>query len=230
MPPTVPASTLTERLEAVRARIAIACAAAGRSPQAVRLIAVSKKHGSVAIREAYAAGQRDFGESYAQELADKARELADLPELRWHFIGHLQRNKVKLVLEHASVVHAVDSPRLAEALSTRAQERGRPVEVLLEVNVSGEASKHGVASAELASLVRHARDLPGLRLRGLMTLPPPSVDAARAAFDSLVSLRDALGGVDALPELSMGMSDDLEQAIAAGSTLVRIGTAIFGER
>ncbi len=188
----------------------------------MRLIAVSKKHPADAVREAYACGQRDFGESYAQELAEKAEALADLPELRWHFIGPLQRNKAKLVARYACSVHALESGRAAAALDAA----GHPLDAFVEVNVSGEASKHGITPELLPGLLAELAAFPNLRVVGLMTLPPPEHDAADAAFATLAEL----ARVHALPSLSMGMSDDLEEAIAHGATHVRIGTAIFGER
>jgi pyridoxal phosphate enzyme (YggS family) len=187
------------------------------------------------VREAYAAGQRDFGENYVQELAEKAELLADLTELRWHFIGHLQRNKAKVVCRVASVVHTVDSVRLAEELGKRAKDgAGRvPVlPVLVEVNVGGEAQKSGCEPSSLGELLNAIEQEPALKLVGLMTVPPATEDprGARSYFDVLASLQRQHGGVPRLPELSMGMSHDLEHAVAAGATFVRVGTAIFGER
>jgi len=223
---------IAERLAEVRARIDAAARAAGRDPASVRLVAVSKTHPASAIREAYAAGQRDFGESYAQELRDKAEELADLADLRFHFIGHLQTNKAKYVAKAASFVHSVDGEELARELDKRARAAGRPVlPVLLEVNAGIEAQKGGVPASEVRALVDVVRALPSLELRGLMTMPPfGDLGIARKVFEDLVRLRDALGGAAALPELSMGMSDDLDVAVAAGATMVRVGTAIFGAR
>ena len=162
-----------------------------------------------------------------QELDEKAKELADLPDLRWHFIGHLQSNKAKLVAPVAHLVHAVDSPSLASALARRAPHRLR---VLVEVNVAGEAEKHGAAPADVGALLDAIEKESNLELAGLMTMPPHDLDAAKRAFEDLVKLRDRYGGAARLPELSMGMSDDLEIAIACGATLVRVGTAIFGAR
>lgn len=224
---------IAAQLAAVRARIERAARAAGRDPAAVRLMAVSKTKPETAIRAAYAAGQRDFGENYVQELAEKASALADLSDLRWHMIGHLQRNKAKQVVKLVSAIHTVDSVRLAEELGKRAAEaeRGR-LSVLVEVNVGGEAQKSGCAPAELVELLAAIERAPSLLLSGLMTVPPHTDDpaGARPFFDQLVALRDAHGGVARLPELSMGMTHDLEQAVAAGATWVRVGTAIFGER
>jgi pyridoxal phosphate enzyme (YggS family) len=224
--------TIAEGLAAVRARIERAAAAAGRDPASVRLVAVSKRKPADAIREAYAAGQRDFGENYAQELAEKAAALADLPDLRWHFIGHVQSNKAKVIAKVAHLVHAVDSPSLARELAKRFAPRSdRPkLQVLVEVNVGGEAQKHGAEPADLGPLLDAIEADEALALRGLMTMPPHDLDAARRAFEGLVALRERHGGDARLPELSMGMSDDLEVAVASGATLVRVGTAIFGAR
>jgi pyridoxal phosphate enzyme (YggS family) len=207
-------------------------------------VAVSKKQPAEAIREAYAAGQRAFGESYAQELAAKAPALADLHDLEWHFIGHLQTNKAKLVATWADVVHAIDSAAVARELGKRAageaaaahKDKGKrngrgPLPVLIEVNVAGEAQKAGAAPSEIDEVMAAVRAQPWLALRGLMTLPPADDDdAARRAFSTLASLRNLHGGVASLPELSMGMSGDLEIAVACGATYVRVGTAIFGPR
>lgn len=223
-------------LAQVRQRIHDAALAQGRDASTVRLVAVSKTHPAAAIREAYAAGQRDFGENYVQELVQKAQELADLPELRWHLIGHLQRNKARHVAPLVSLVHTVDSVELARELakrfagaSPRARER---LEVLVEVSIAGELQKHGAPPAEVGALLDAIDALPELALRGLMCVPPLSEDAAAARphFEALRQLRDQHGGAARLPELSMGMTHDLEHAIAAGATLVRVGTAIFGRR
>jgi hypothetical protein len=224
--------SVAEGLAQVRARIAAAERAAGRAPGAVTLVAVSKTKPVEAIEAAYAAGQRDFGENYAQELDRKARALAHLEGVRWHFVGNLQRNKAKLVAPHAHLIHTVDTPELAADLDKRLAAAGRAVEALVEVNVSGEAQKHGAEPARVAALVEACAPLAHLRLRGLMTVPPADDEAAaRRCFDDLArlaaGLAPALGGA---PLLSMGMSDDLELAIAAGATHVRVGTAIFGER
>jgi pyridoxal phosphate enzyme (YggS family) len=194
----------------------------------VQLVAVSKGHPDAAIRAAYAAGLRVFGENYAQELERKASVLADLPDIKWRFIGHLQRNKIKLVERARATVDAVDSTRLVEAISARAVANGTDVEVLLEVNVGGEAQKSGCTPEELPALVEAARSLPGIRLRGLMTIAPhfENPEDTRPCFAALRELGKAHG----LPELSMGMTGDLEQAVEEGATMVRIGTAIFGPR
>jgi hypothetical protein len=222
--------TIAARLREVSERVRRAAAAAGRAGGDVRLIAVSKGQPSEAVREAYAAGQRDFGENYVQELCSKADALSELTDLRWHMIGHLQRNKVKLVAQRASSVQSVDSEALALELDKRRE--GEPLPVLIEVAIAGEAQKSGVAVDSLPALVQRVRACPKLALRGLMCVPPLSDDAqaTRPHFAELRRLRDELGGQSALPELSMGMTADFEGAIAEGATLVRVGTAIFGPR
>ncbi len=225
--------SIASALAEVRERIARAAVAAGRDPSAVKLIAVSKTKGPEAVREAYAAGQRAFGENYAQELAAKAEALADLPGLEWHFIGHLQTNKARVAARHAHVVHTVDSGALARELGRRAAKEGRtaPLPVLIEVSVGGEAQKAGAAPSEIDEVMRAVQAQPSLALRGLMTMPPAGdLTAARRVFETLVSLRNLHGGAAVLPELSMGMTADLEVAVACGATLVRVGTAIFGAR
>ncbi|MCA9641777.1 MAG: YggS family pyridoxal phosphate-dependent enzyme [Polyangiaceae bacterium] len=231
-------TSVAARLLAVRARVREAAVRAGRDPESVKLLAVSKKQPVSAIREAYALGQRDFGESYAQELATKADELSDLKEIRWHMIGHLQRNKAKLVVPRVVRVCSVDSERLLAELAKQSEAcegaagRAKTLEVLLEVNLGGEANKSGVSPDALPDLLQAARAYPSLEVRGLMAIPPQTDDpqGARGFFENLRELRDRVGGSRALPELSMGMSGDLEAAVLAGSTEVRVGTAIFGER
>ena len=233
------ANVIAEALAEVRARIDRAARACGRDPSGVKLVAVSKTKPLEAIREAYAAGQRAFGENYAKELDEKALALADLRDIEWHFIGHLQTNKAKLVARAAHVVHTVDSTVLARELGRRlerlASDAGGtarvPMPVLIEVNVSGEAQKHGAAPSEIAEVMEAIRAQPTLALSGLMTMPPADDPVAtRQVFETLGSLRALHGGVAALPELSIGMSHDLEIAVACGATLVRVGTAIFGAR
>jgi PLP dependent protein len=221
-------------LNDVRARIRAAAAASGRDPASVKLIAVSKTHPAEAVREAYAEGQRDFGENYVQELLQKAEQLRDLTELRWHLIGHLQRNKARLVVPLVSLVHTVDSAELANELAKRfaGVVTGLRLPVLVEVSIAGEAQKHGAAPETLTELLQSIEALPALELRGLMCVPPFTDDPAGATpfFAELSRLRELHGGAGRLPELSMGMTHDLEQAVAAGATLVRVGTAIFGAR
>lgn len=226
--------SIKSALHSVRARITAAALAAGRDPATVKLVAVSKTHPADAVREAYAEGQRDFGENYVQELLQKAEALRDLPDLRWHVIGHLQRNKARHVVSLASLVHTVDTPELALELAKRFEGvvTGRRLPVLVEVSIAGEAQKHGAAPEELTELLTRIEALPALELRGLMCVPPATEDpaAAQPFFEELARLRDAHGGAPRLPELSMGMTHDLDQAVAAGATLVRVGTAIFGTR
>lgn len=221
--------SIAAALADVRARIDRAAVAANRDGQSVRLVAVSKTKPASAIREAYQAGQRDFGENYAQELDEKSKVLADLPDLRWHFIGHLQSNKAKLVAPVASIVHAVDTPSLARELAKRRAGRD-PLRILVEVNVAADPNKHGAKPSDLGQILDTIEAEPNLRLAGLMTIPPPDEAETERAFEGLASLRDQHGGITRLPELSMGMSDDLEVAIAKGATMVRVGTAIFGAR
>jgi PLP dependent protein len=226
--------SIAEALGTVHARIRAAAASAGRAPESITLIAVSKLQPAEAVREAYAAGQRDFGENYVQELLQKAEALRDLPDLRWHLIGHLQRNKAKQIAAFVSLVHTIDSQELALELGKRraAVAPGRKLPVLVEVSIAGEAQKHGVAPTQLKELCEGITALPDLELRGLMCVPPFTDDpaGARPYFDALARLREELGGAERLPELSMGMTHDLEHAVAAGATLVRVGTAIFGAR
>jgi PLP dependent protein len=218
---------IPDNLQAVRARIAAAARAAGRDPGAVRLLAVSKTHAPERIREAYAAGQRDFGESYVQEALDKMAQLADLP-LEWHLVGPLQSNKTRAAAERFQWVHSVDREKVARRLSEQRPAGMAPLNVLIQVNASGEGSKSGVAPGEAHALAAAIAGLPNLRLRGLMAIPEPGAPAARfrAIGELYAELREAFG----LDTLSLGMSDDLEAAIAAGSSMVRIGTAIFGAR
>lgn len=228
--------TIQAQLSAVRQRIQAAAVASERPLHEITLVAVSKTQPAAAIREAYAAGQRDFGENYVQELVQKAEELRDLPELRWHFIGHLQRNKARFVAPLAALVHTVDTPELAGELAKRLVAapgtQGRRLSVLVEVSIAGEEQKHGAAPGELGALLDAIEALPALALRGLMCVPPLTADPAdaRPHFDALRALRDRHGGRARLPELSMGMTQDLEHAVAAGASLVRVGTAIFGAR
>lgn len=218
--------SVAERLQSVRDRIARAAEAAGRDPRTVQLIAVSKRHSAEAIRAAHAAGQRIFGESYAQELEAKAAELADL-DLEWRFIGHLQRNKAKVVVAAGAAVDSVDSPRLARELHKRASREDTLVPVHIQVNVAREEGKSGVDRSALEALVAEVRGLESLRLDGLMTIPPAGdPEDARPHFRALVALADRFE----LPVRSMGMSGDLEVAIAEGATEVRVGTAVFGPR
>lgn len=225
-------ASVREGLEAVRARVRAAEIAAGRAPGSVTLVAVSKTKPIAAIEEAYAAGQRDFGENYAQELDRKAQALAHLEGIRWHFIGNLQRNKAKVVAAHAKVLHTLDDLALARELEKRLSPLGRSLEVLVEVNVGEEAQKHGLSAKDLPALLEGLAATPRLVLRGLMTVPPADDEAsAEACFRRLAALAEReTVRFQGAPLLSMGMSDDLEMAIRAGATHVRVGTAIFGER
>lgn len=224
-------TSIAENLKAVQQRLARAAEAAGRSSEGIKLIAVSKAKPAEAIREAYRAGQRSFGESYAQEIEVKAERLADLPGIEWHFIGHLQSNKAKTIAPLAHLVHTVDSPSLARELARRVTRANRVLQVLIEVNVAREPQKHGVSPGDLEELMQAVRAEPALDLRGLMTVPPAhDLEVARRAFETLATLRSLHGGAGQLPELSMGMSLDLEVAVGCGATLVRIGSAIFGPR
>jgi pyridoxal phosphate enzyme (YggS family) len=223
--------TTADRLGEVRARIERAALAAGRDPGTVRLVAVSKTRGPDEVRAAFAAGQLAFGENYAQELAAKAEALADLVGLEWHFIGHLQTNKAKVVAKYAHAAHTVDSVALARELGKRAARERRHLPVLVEVNVAQEPQKAGASASEIEEVMREVKAHDSLVLRGLMTMPPVGdLEVARRCFETLVSLRNLHGGAAVLPELSMGMSDDFEVAIACGATMVRVGTAIFGPR
>lgn len=229
---TATAEAVRSALDAVRARIDAAARRAGRDPATVALLAVSKTHGPEAVRAAYARGQRDFGENYVQELVPKAAALAALTELRWHFIGHLQTNKCRDVAGLVTTVQSVDSERLVRELGRRAAAAGRTVGILIQVNVAREAQKSGCEVEALPTIIAAARETPGVALRGLMTVPPAADDAgeSRRWFDALRALRDEHGGAALLPELSMGMTHDMDEAIAAGATVVRVGTAIFGAR
>jgi len=225
-------SPIAENLQTVRARIASACAAAGRPAGAVRLQAVSKTFPAEAVREAHAAGQCAFGENYIQEGVDKIAALRDLA-LEWHCIGPIQSNKTRLVAGHFDWVHSVDRLKIAQRLSEQRPPQLAPLQVCLQVNVSGEATKSGVEPGRALDLARVVAAMPGLRLRGFMAVPAPTddVDRQRAQFRPLGQLIGAArtAGLD-VDTLSMGMSDDLDIAIAAGATMVRVGTAIFGAR
>lgn len=225
-------SGISARLQNIAERIAQAAAASGRDPSEVRLLAVSKTWPAESLREAAEAGQRAFGESYVQEAIDKVDALAGLG-LEWHFIGPLQSNKTRPVANAFAWVHSVDRLKIAQRLSEQRDVHLPPLQVCIQVNVSGEASKSGVKPEALPELANAVVQLPRLRLRGLMTIPEPSTDVAlqRARFAALRHLRDILNSAGmGLDTLSMGMSDDLEAAIAEGSTMVRVGTAIFGSR
>jgi hypothetical protein len=221
-----PAPEIAGRLALVRARIDAACARAGRSPRDITLVAVSKTQPASAVAAAFEAGLRDFGENRVQEAAQKIEELRSLGVApRWHLIGHLQRNKAGAAINLFDILHSVDSERVAEAIDAQADHR---VRVLLEVNVAGEASKFGVAPAQVPAAAERIGRLPHIELLGLMTVAPQvdNPEDVRSVFRQLRGLRDAVG----LSELSMGMTDDFEVAIEEGSTFVRVGRAIFGAR
>ncbi len=225
---------IKENLEAVEKRVQDACKRAGRSRDEVTLIAVSKTKPVSLIREAMACGQVDFGENKVQELCKKQEEIRE--PLRWHLIGHLQRNKVKYVVDKACLIHSVDSERLAQEIQKEAAKRDLVCPVLVEVNVGGEETKSGVSPQEALPLVRSIAALPNVKVKGLMTVAPPveKPEDARIYFKELRELADtirkeAIPGVE-MKELSMGMTGDFEAAIEEGATMVRVGTAIFGAR
>ncbi len=219
-------------LQACQKRIADACHAAGKAENCARLVAVSKAFPVASIRQAYAAGQRVFGESYLQEALPKLDQLADLP-LEWHFIGPVQSNKTRLIAARFDWVHGIERAKIAQRLSEQRPAELPPLQVCIQVNVSGEASKRGVAPAAALELARATAALPNLRLRGFMAIPEPSDDPSlqRSRFRQVARLLQACNEAGlALDTLSMGMSADLEAAICEGATLVRVGSAIFGAR
>lgn len=225
-------ATIATNLQAVHRAIAQAADMAQRREQDITLLAVSKTFAAEAVREAYRAGQRAFGESYVQEALDKIAALHALP-LEWHFIGPIQANKTRRIAEHFDWVHSIDRLKIAQRLGGQRPHDLPPLQVCLQVNISGEASKSGAAPAELPDLARAVAALPRLRLRGLMAIPAPAPDfeRQRLAFRTSRQLLEQLQQAGlALDTLSMGMSDDMEAAIAEGATMVRIGTDIFGER
>ncbi len=225
---------LAGRLAEVKEEIASAARRAGRQASDVRLVAVSKTHPAEAVRILAEAGHRDFGESYVQEAIDKQSALFDISGLQWHFIGGLQSNKAKFVAGAFSLVHSVDSPKLAQALHNRAAARGAVQDVLVQVNLGGELQKRGTCGDDARCLCEAVLALPGLRLRGLMLMPPWDEDpeAVRPWFRGLRELRGRLQTELGVPlaELSMGMTNDFVQAVEEGATLVRVGTKIFGRR
>jgi pyridoxal phosphate enzyme (YggS family) len=225
---------IADKLAQVNERIASACASAGRDVQSVTLLAVSKTHDARAVAEAHAAGQRRFGENYVQEALDKIEALAGLdPRPEWHLIGPLQANKTRIVAEQFDWVHSVDRLKIAERLSAQRPEGLAPLSICLQVNISGEATKAGVLPQDVGPLARAVATLPRLALRGLMAIPEPAgdIDAQRRPHRRLRELLESLRAEGlAVDTLSMGMSADLEAAIAEGATIVRVGTSIFGER
>ena len=214
-----------QNLARVRQRIAAACGRAGRRPEEVRLVAVTKTFSADVVRSALRAGVQDIGENRVQELREKAEQISE--PVRWHLIGHLQSNKARIAARLCEVIQTVDSVELAERISHEAVASGKEIEILIQVNVGGEEQKSGVQPSKAHTLAGSIRRLDGLRLTGLMTIPPiADENQTRAYFRRLRQLRDELG----LAELSMGMTDDFEMAIEEGSTLIRVGRAIFGER
>ncbi|AZD11102.1 protein YggS [Pseudomonas chlororaphis] len=226
-------STIADNIALVSARIRAAAQASQRDESSIHLLAVSKTKPAAALREAYAAGLRNFGENYLQEALGKQAELGDLP-LSWHFIGPIQSNKTRAIAENFAWVHSVDRLKIAQRLSEQRPADLPPLNICIQVNVSGEASKSGCTPADLPALARAISALPRLKLRGLMAIPEPTEDRAAqdAAFAAVRSLNENLRESLDLPTdtLSMGMSHDLEAAIAQGATWVRIGTALFGAR
>lgn len=222
-------TTIACNLQAVRAAMAAAADSAGRTAGEIELLAVSKTFPAAALREAYLAGQRCFAESYLQEALGKIADLQDLA-VEWHFIGPIQSNKTRAIAENFAWVHSVDRLKIAERLSAQRPEHLPPLQVCLQVNISGEASKGGVPPGEVGALAEAVARLPKLQLRGLMAIPAPADDVAeqRAGFAQLRELRDQIS--PRLDTLSMGMSHDFAAAIAEGATIVRIGSAIFGSR
>ncbi|WP_176646136.1 YggS family pyridoxal phosphate-dependent enzyme [Duganella sp. SG902] len=228
-------SPIRQNLQAITATIVATTQESGRQPDAVRLLAVSKTFGPEAVQEAVAAGQRAFGENYLQEGLDKIRALNDAgaPALEWHFIGPIQSNKTRPIAEHFAWVHTVEREKIAARLSEQRPAGMAPLQICLQVNISGEASKSGVAPEEVAALAHKVATLPNLTLRGLMAIPEPAVEFAqqRAAFARLRALYEQLRADGlALDTLSMGMSADMRAAIFEGATIVRVGSAIFGAR
>jgi PLP dependent protein len=225
-------STLAARIADVRTRVERAARSAGRTPDSVRIVAVTKRHSAEAVREAHQLGICTFGENYAQELVAKATAIGALAGLEWHMIGHLQSNKARLVAPIIATIHTIDSASVAAELGKRAAQAGRIIDALIEVNVARDPAKTGCSPSDLPAILEAIRTSASLRLRGLMTVPPYSDDpaASRPVFAGLRALQTLHGGPAVLPELSMGMSHDLEVAIAEGATIVRVGTAIFGER
>jgi PLP dependent protein len=223
---------IAQNVENIRRRIAATCRSTGRSAEEVTLVAVSKTVDTGFIREAMGAGCCDFGENYIQELREKHQQLLDEP-VRWHYIGHLQTNKIKYIIDWVQMIHAVDSLHLGKELSHGAEKVNRTIDVLVEVNTSGESTKFGVSPDSAIAFVKQLRTIPRLNVKGLMTMGPflPDPEDSRPAFRTLRELRTALqnDGVD-MPVLSMGMTNDFEVAIEEGATIVRIGTAIFGSR
>jgi PLP dependent protein len=227
--------SIASNLEAIREQIKAACLAAGRQPDEVRLIAVSKTKPALFIKEAFDAGQVEFGESYVQEFLEKQQDpILEQSPIKWHFIGHLQSNKIRSIIDKVSLIHGIDKITTAEELSKRAVQHNIQVEYLLEVNTSGESSKYGMHPDEVLSAAETLFQLPNITLRGLMTIASPDIESARLEFRNLRMLLESLKKISPDPlklsELSMGMSGDFEEAIQEGATMIRVGSAIFGWR
>lgn len=226
--------SIQDNIERIRRQIGAACERSGRDPDKVHLVAVSKVKPASMIDEAYSAGQERFGESYVQEFCDKA-DAVEAP-VQWHFVGALQSNKVKYLRGRVAMIHSVDRMSLAKEIDKQWAKIDEPIDILIQVNIADEETKSGTTDRELETLVREAARLPHLRIRGLMTLPPylPEAEKVRPYFRRLRSLAEHLDALEIpgveMQELSMGMSHDFEVAVEEGATLVRIGTAIFGER
>ncbi|MGA8513583.1 MAG: YggS family pyridoxal phosphate-dependent enzyme [Burkholderiaceae bacterium] len=225
--------TIYDNLKQVRAQIAASCTDCGRNPHEVTLLAVSKTFGSDAVRAAYAAGQRAFGENYVQEGIEKIAQLNDLPDIVWHMIGPVQSNKTRVVAEQFAWVHSIDRLKIAERLSQQRPAHLAPLQVCIQVNMDGGANKSGVPPEGAAALAAQVAALPRLQLRGIMVIPEPTTNSI-AAYDLLTrttALFNALKRMNpGLDTLSMGMSADMQLAVSAGSTMLRVGTAIFGSR
>ena len=223
---------ITDHLRGVRDRVEKAASAAGRSADEITIVAVSKRHSAAAIEAAYSAGQRDFGENFVQEAVPKIESL-DLSDIRWHFIGRIQANKTRDIARHFDWVHTVDRLKIARRLNEQRPHYAAPLNICIQVNLAEEPQKSGIAAGEVGELAEAVHDLSRLRLRGLMTMPPAdaATDAVEALFLELARIERSLVARGlAMDTLSMGMSGDLETAIACGSTMLRIGTAIFGPR
>lgn len=218
---------LAQRFAEIRQRVYAACKHANRDPDEICLVAVSKRHSADLVRDAYALGQRDFGENYVQELVDKAEQLKDLTDLRWHFIGHLQRNKAKKIIELGAQLQTLDSFSLLQELNRRCSSSAQKLQVWVQVNLAEEPQKSGCKPQELPRLISKVKESQWLKLQGLMLIPPAEIPENNALwFERLRKLGESLG----VTRFSMGMSADFEIAIAAGSTCVRIGTDLFGTR
>jgi PLP dependent protein len=224
---------ISDNLQRLRGQIEVACTDCGRNTNEVTLLAVSKTFGADAVREAYAAGQREFGENYIQEGVDKIAQLVDLPQLVWHMVGPIQSNKTRLVAENFAWVHSIDRYKTAQRLSEQRPSHLAPLQVCLQVNIDGGANKSGVPPDELMALALQVSQLPQIQLRGMMVIPEPAInlEAAKAVFTRTYEVYSTLKSMyPNVDTLSMGMSSDMATAVQHGSTMVRIGTAVFGQR